>query len=223
MPGRLIVLEGADGSGKSTQLARLETRLMLESIPFRKVRFPRYEAKSSALVRMYLNGEFSDNPDGVNAYAASAFYAVDRCASFLTDDWGTWYRQGGLVIADRYTTSNAVHQAVKLPKEDREGFFRWLYDFEFDRLALPRPDLVFYLDMPESVANALLASRQAATHTQADLHERDAAYLHLCRQAGIRAAETLGWQVIRCATEGAPRSVESIHQEIWKKIVPILE
>ena len=130
--GKLIVIEGTDGSGKSTQFRLLTQRLENENIAFQKIVFPQYSEPSSALIRMYLGGEFGTNPSDVNAYAASSFYAIDRYASYKKI-WGQWYEQGGLVICDRYTTSNAVHQASKEPEDRRQEFLKWLYDFEYDR------------------------------------------------------------------------------------------
>jgi dTMP kinase len=212
-----MVLEGTDGSGKSTQFELLRRRLERESVPFRHAVFPRYDQPSSALIRLYLEGEFGSAPGDVNAYAASAFYAVDRYASYR-QDWGTWYEDGGLVLCDRYTTSNAVHQASKLPGQDRESFLRWLYEFEFDKLGLPRPDLVLYLDMPVEQSEHLLRRRETTTDTQADIHERDSAYLAACREAASYAADLLGWRRIPCMEAGQLRTVEEIHQDIWKEV-----
>lgn len=217
MSGRLMVLEGTDGSGKSTQFELLRRRLERESVPFRHAVFPRYDQPSSALIRLYLEGEFGSAPGDVNAYAASAFYAVDRYASYR-QDWGIWYEDGGLVLCDRYTTSNAVHQASKLPGQDRESFLRWLYEFEFDKLGLPRPDLVLYLDMPVEQSEHLLRRRETTTDTQADIHERDSAYLAACREAASYAADLLGWRRIPCVEAGQLRTVEEIHQDIWKEV-----
>lgn len=215
MAGQLIVVEGTDGSGKSTQFRRLCGRMEETGIDFQKLVFPQYDKPSSALLRMYLNGEFGARPSDVNPYAASTFYAVDRYASWK-QVWGEYHRKGGLVLSDRYTTSNAVHQACKLPEGEWEGFFRWLADFEFGKLGLPAPDLVFYLDMPTERALSLLRAREAATRTAADIHEVDAQYLALCRQTALRAAQVLGWRVIPCTDEsGALRTVEEIHAEIW--------
>ena len=217
MSGRLMVLEGTDGSGKSTQFELLRRRMERVSVPFRHAVFPRYDQPSSALIRLYLEGEFGSAPGDVNAYAASAFYAVDRYASYR-QDWGTWYEDGGLVLCDRYTTSNAVHQASKLPGQDRERFLRWLYEFEFDKLGLPRPDLVLYLDMPVEQSEHLLRRRERSTDTQADIHERDSAYLAACREAASYAADLLGWRRIPCVEAGQLRTVEEIHQDIWKEV-----
>ena len=222
MPGRLIVFEGTDGSGKSTQFARLCRRLDQDGTRYQRLVFPQYDQPSSALIRMYLGGEFGSRPTDVNPYAASAFYAVDRYAS-LKKVWGDYYRQGGLVLTDRYTTSNAVHQAVKCPPEERTDFLRWLDDFEHNKMGLPRPDLVVYLDMPTSRAVELLRRREAATHTRADIHELDTGYLAACRDCALQAARLLGWQVIPCEdSRGRLRSVEEIHQEIWTLAAPLL-
>lgn len=221
--GRLIVLEGTDGSGKSTQFARLCQRAQEEDIPFRRLIFPQYQEESSALLRMYLGGEFGSRPEDVNAYAASTFFAVDRYASWKKV-WQGWYESGGLVLADRYTTSNAVHQASKVSPQEREGFFQWLFDFEYRRLGLPEPDLVLYLDMPTDQAVAMLRQREAATHTQGDIHETDTAYLALCRQTAQQAAGQYGWRRIPCLDQaGQLRGIEEIHREIWQAALPLLE
>ena len=217
MSGTLMVLEGTDGSGKSTQFALLCARLEREGIPFRRAVFPRYDQPSSALIRLYLDGAFGSAPGDVNAYAASAFYAVDRYASFR-QDWGDWYRAGGLVLCDRYTTSNAVHQASKLTGGARDEFLRWLYEFEFDRLGLPRPDLVLYLDMPAERSEQLLRQRERTTDTRADIHERDSAYLAACRETASYAADLLGWRRIPCVEGARLRTVGEIHNDIWREV-----
>ena len=220
--GKLIVIEGTDGSGKSTQFAHLTQRLTQEGKVFRKLVFPQYQEESSALIRMYLGGEFGDKPSDVNAYAASAFYAVDRYASYKKV-WGQWYEEGGLILSDRYTTSNAVHQASKEPAEQQQAFLGWLYEFEYDRLGLPRPDLVIYLDVPTEYTEQLMRSREAATGTHADIHEKDLAYLRTCRQTGAMAARFYGWTVIECVRDGKMRSIEEIHEEIYRHVAACLE
>ena len=222
MSGTLIVLEGTDGSGKSTQFAALCRRLEERGIPFQRLVFPQYQEESSALIRMYLGGQFGSRPSDVNGYAASAFYAVDRYASYKKV-WGEWYEGGGLVLADRYTTSNAVHQASKVEPEEREDFFRWLYDFEFDKLGLPRPDLVLYLDVPTDATVRMLRARESATNTHADIHEQDTDYLRLCRETAGQAADALGWERVECVRDGAMRSIEAIHDEIWSRVARLLE
>ncbi len=218
MSGKLIVLEGLDGSGKSTQIELLRERLSGE---VRYVKFPAYESESSALVRMYLGGEFGSKPNDVNAYAASAFYAVDRYASFKTD-WGKAYLNGATVVCDRYATSNAVHQASKLNGEDRDKYLDWLYDFEFSKLGIPKPDAVVFLDMPIEVSQKLMTGRYSGDEGKKDIHERDTAYLEHCRQAALYAAERLGWSVIRCAEGDSPRSREAISDDVFSVVKAIL-
>ena len=222
MSGKMIVFEGTDGSGKSTQFKLLCDRVNREGKSFRQLVFPRYDQPSSALIRMYLGGEFGKNPGDVNPYAASAFYAVDRYAS-LKQDWGDYYQEGGLILTDRYTTSNAVHQGAKCSPEERPDFLRWLDDFEHNKLGLPRADLVLYLDMPTEKSIELLRSREASTHTKADIHELDTGYLAMCRKSALQAAEILGWTVILCVNErGELRTIEEIHQQLWALVQPML-
>lgn len=220
--GKLIVIEGTDGSGKSTQFQRLTQRLCEEGRTFKKLVFPRYSEPSSALIRMYLGGEFGTNPSDVSSYAASAFYAVDRFASYR-QDWGKWYEEGGLVLSDRYTTSNAVHQASKEPPERRSEFLRWLYEFEYDRLGLPRPDLIIYLDVPTDFTEKLMRRREADTNTTADIHEKDMSYLATCRESGRAAAQFYGWTMVNCVKDGAMRPIEDIHEEIYAHVAKLLE
>ena len=220
--GKLIVIEGTDGSGKSTQFRRMSEHLEKDGIAFRHLVFPRYTEESSALIRMYLGGQFGDKPTDVNAYAASAFYAVDRFASYKMD-WGQWYEQGGVVLSDRYTTSNAVHQASKEAPENREKYLHWLYDFEYSKMGLPRPDLTIYLDVPTDFTEKLLRHREQDTNTTADIHEKDMAYLATCREMGRAAAAYYGWQVISCVKDGKMRSIEDIHNEIYTLVKACLE
>ena len=172
---------------------------------------------------MYLGGQFGDKPSDVNAYAASSFYAVDRYASYKMD-WGQWYEDGGLVLSDRYTTSNAVHQTSKLPEEEREDYLRWLVDLEFGKIGLPEPDLVIYLDVPTDFTEKLLRHREADTKTKADIHEQDMEYLATCRKTGRAAAQYYGWTVINC-TAGCcgMRTIEDIHEEIYRHVAAYLE
>ena len=218
MKGTLIVLEGIDGSGKSTQYRRLCQHMTALGKPFHSVVFPRYDQDSSALVRLYLSGAFGTKPDDVNAYAASAFYAVDRFASYRLD-WKPAYEAGGLILADRYTTSNACHQGSKLPDSELPAYFDWLYDFEYHRLELPRPDLVLYLDVELDVALAQMAERRRAGGGTGEIHEKDAAYLGQCLRAGRRAAAHYGWTRIACLRDGKMRDIEDIHEEIFSHVL----
>ena len=220
--GKLIVIEGTDGSGKSTQFRKLWEHLQADGIPFQHIVFPQYQEDSSALIRMYLGGRFGEKPSDVNAYAASSFFAVDRYASYKMK-WGQWYEAGGLVLSDRYTTSNAVHQTSKEPEEKQGQFLQWLYDFEYEKLGLPRPDLTIYLDVPTDFTEKLLRHREQDTNTTADIHEKDMQYLATCRKVGRKAAQYYGWTVIQCVRDGAMRSIEDIHEEIYHHVKKCLE
>ena len=220
--GKLIVFEGTDGSGKSTQFNLLNKRFEAMGQDFRTLMFPQYSEPSSALIRMYLGGEFGSRPSDVNAYAASTFYAVDRYASYQKV-WRSYYEKGGLILSDRYTTSNAVHQASKVPESEREEFFRWIYDLEHVRMELPKPDIVIYLDVPTELSGQMLRKREADTNTNADIHEQHMDYLRQCRSTGLEAAEFYNWTIIRCAKDGKMRSIEDIHQEIFTLVQACLE
>ena len=220
--GKLIVIEGTDGSGKSTQFKMLSQHLQQDNIAFKHLVFPRYQEESSALIRMYLGGQFGDKPGDVNAYAASAFYAVDRFASYKMD-WGQWYENGGVILSDRYTTSNAVHQTSKLQESERQQYLHWLYEFEYEKLGLPSPDLTIYLDVPTDFTEKMMRKREHDTNTQADIHEKDTAYLATCRETGRAAAEYYGWTVIHCVKDGAMRTIEDIHEEIYRHVKKCLE
>ena len=171
---------------------------------------------------MYLHGEFGTKPSDVSAYAASTFFAVDRYASYKKV-WGQWYEDGGLILSDRYTTSNAVHQASKEPEEKQGEFLKWLYELEYDKLGLPCPDLVIYLDVPTDFTEKMMRGREAATNTTADIHEQDMEYLATCRRTGRAAANFYNWTVINCVKDGAMRSIEDIHEEIYRHVAAYLE
>ena len=220
--GKLIVIEGTDGSGKSTQFRLLTERVAAEGHTFQKLVFPQYAEDSSALIRMYLRGEFGSKPSDVSAYAATAFFAVDRYASYKKV-WGQWYEDGGLILCDRYTTSNAVHQASKEPVEKQSEYLKWLYEFEYEKLGLPCPDLVIYLDVPTDFTEKMMRGREAATNTTADIHEQDMEYLATCRRTGRAAADFYHWTVIDCVKNGAMRSIEDIHEEIYRHVAAYLE
>ena len=219
--GKLIVIEGTDGSGKSTQFKLLTQRLTEENRTFQKLVFPQYAEPSSALIRMYLGGEFGTKPTDVNAYAASAFFAVDRYASYKKV-WGDYFEKGGLIVSDRYTTSNAVNQASKMEGQEQKDFLKWLYEFEYDKLGLPCPDLVLYLDVPTDFTEKMMRRREADTNTSADIHEKDMEYLATCRRTGREAAKFYGWTVIECVRDGQMRSIEDIHEEIYRHVAKCL-
>lgn len=220
--GKLIIFEGLDGSGKGTQAALTAQKLRQRGVTLRQVTFPDYDSESSALVKMYLSGRFGQKPDDVNAYAASSFYAVDRFASYKTD-WGAFYREGGLVLSDRYTTSNAVHQCSKLPPAQWDGFLNWLFDFEYKKIGIPEPDLVLYLAVDPEVSQKLLENRYHGDESKKDIQEKDREYMARSRAAAEYCARTLGWQRIECTCAGrAMRPVEEINEEILAKTDRIL-
>ncbi len=221
MSGKLIVFEGTDGSGKATQTELLCRELERRGTAYRRLTFPRYQDESSALIRLYLNGAFGNHPDDVNAYAAATFFAVDRYASYK-QDWGSFYQSGGLLVADRYTTSNAVHQTVKLPPEERVAFLDWLFDFEYRLLGLPAPTRVLYLDIPTELTERMMRRRERETNTKADIHERDEAYLRLCRENAAFVTEYCGWTKIDCTDGGALLPAEEIHRIVLGKISDLL-
>ena len=215
--GKLIIFEGLDGSGKGTQTELACQSLRQKGYDPLKITFPDYESESSALVKMYLSGQFGQKPDDVNAYAASTFYAVDRYASYKTS-WGAAYRSNSLIISDRYTTSNAVHQCSKLPPMHWDGFLEWLFDFEYKKLGLPAPDAVIYLAVDPDVSQRLIAERYNGDQTRMDIQEKDTEYLARSRAAAEYCARKLGWKRIECTTVADSvktiRSVEDIHAEV---------
>ena len=213
MRGTLIVLEGTDGSGKATQAKLLLRELADRGVNCREIDFPRYGSPFAEPANLYLHGALGGRPGDVNACAASVMFAVDRFASYK-EDWGGFYEAGGVVVANRYTTSNAVHQASKLRPEERRSFLDWLFDLEYRRLGLPEPDRVLYLDMPTEAANRLMRRREAETNTAADIHEQDGDYLRRCRESAREIAGDLGWIVISCAAGAGPRTPEDIHRQV---------
>lgn len=223
MAGKLIIIEAGDGCGKATQTAKLYEKLLAEGYPVRQVSFPNYHSPSSALLKMYLQGQFGSDPEAVNAYAASTFFAVDRYASYKTD-WGRWYQDGGIILADRYTTSNMVHQAVKIVDAlQRDTFLAWLWDLEFVKFGLPVPDMVLFLDVPPHCSGALLANRASKDgSTGRDIHEQDLTYLARCYESYRLIASRYGWQSIACMDGGELRKIESIHEDIIKAVKGIL-
>lgn len=220
--GKLIVIEGLDGSGKSTQLELLEQNLKTRGIDCKAVSFPNYQSPSSTLVKMYLGGEFGKNPNDVNAFAASVFYTVDRYASFKSD-WGNYYMDGGTVVSGRYTTSNAVHQCSKLPESEWEKFLDWLYDFEYNKIAIPKPDKVIFLDMPIKVSQKLLNQRYEGDETKKDIHESDTSYLEKCRKAALFTANYSNWEIIHCSQNDEARTIEDIADDVLNQVLKVYE
>ena len=221
MSGKLIVFEGTDGSCKATQARLLCHHLEEEGTPFREINFPRYGKPSAAMVQEYLDGNLGKHPGDVNAFAASMFFSMDRYASYK-QDWGDFYESGGLIVADRYTTSNAVHQASKLLRSERKEYLDWLFELEYGRLGLPKPDLVIYLDMPTEITEQMMRRREQTTGTHADIHEQDEAYLKNCRANAKEIVKACGWSVVDCAEDEKPRTPEYIHAQVYQLVKKLL-
>ena len=221
MKGTLIVLEGIDGSGKETQASLLEKKLKEKGREVMHISFPDYESPSSALVKMYLNGDFGKNPEDVNPYAASLFYAEDRFASYRMK-WKDFYQKGGIIIADRYTTSNMVHQMTKYEdKKARKDFLSWLEKTEYEELELPVPDLVILLDIPLGVSENLVKER-ARQGGSMDIHEQHLDYLRKCHDAYQELVSLYGWKRIPCTEEGKLRTIEDIGKDVEKAAAEVM-
>ena len=221
--GKLIVIEGLDGSGKSTQTPILAGALRAQGKEVAEISFPVYQSDSSALVRMYLGGEFGKRPGDVNAYAASSFYAVDRFASYKKD-WKEFYeKEDSVVIATRYTSSNEIHQLAKLDRDGWDGFIEWAEDFEYNKMGIPRPDMVLYLNMRYDIALSLVTGRSESTGQKKDIHELDTAYMARCHEAAAYASEKLGWKNIVCYENDAPLSLDQISTKILAEVSLLLD
>ena len=212
--GRLIVIDGLDGSAKGTHSKLVTDKLNELGIPAMRISFPDYESPSSALLQMYLHGEFGSHAQDVNAYAASVLYAADRFASF-TEKWGQSYKSGKLIFADRYTPANAIYQMTKLNKADWDSYLEWLFDFEYNKIGIPAPDKVIFLDMPVDVSQRLMTSRYNGDETKKDVHEANVEFLNACREAALYAAAKYDWVVVCCAENGEPLPIEVINDKVY--------
>lgn len=222
MQGKLIIIEAGDGSGKATQTKLLYDRLIQEGYKVKKIEYPDYESKACIPVKMYLQGEFGGHVDDVNAYAASVLFAVDRYASYRMK-WKQNYDEGMIILADRYTTSNMVHQAVKINNnKERDEFLQWLWDTEFNKMGLPVPDKVIFLDMPTAISNKLIDNRSKQQHRAKDIHEQDKTYLENCHRVYQEMANRYNWDIVNCADSNEIRTVEAIHEDIWQKVQNLL-
>ncbi|SHI02262.1 dTMP kinase [Clostridium grantii] len=225
MKGKLIIIEATDGAGKKTQSDKLYNRLRKEGHNIKKIEFPNYNSKSSELVKMYLNGDFGDKPGDVNAYVASTFYAADRFASYKKE-WKEFYENGGIILADRYTTANMVHQASKMDaKEEKDKFLKWLWDFEFIKFGLPVPDCVFFLNMPPEHANKLMKNRKNKINGQEekDIHEKDKGYLIKSYETACYVANKYNWVKIDCISNNKINTIEKIHEQIYREIKNVIK
>lgn len=218
--GKVIVIEGCDGSGKATQTQKLYERLMKENYKVKKIEYPNYDSESSALVKMYLGGLFGNKPEDVNPYVASTFYAVDRFASYKID-WKDFYDNGGIIIADRYTTANMIHQASKINDlEERKKFLDWLWNFEFSTFELPTPSCVIFLDMPPKYSKMLMKERanKITGENDKDIHEKNYEYLIDSYNNSCEVSEKYKWHRISCVKEEQIKTIEEIHNEIYEEV-----
>ncbi|MBQ7789296.1 MAG: deoxynucleoside kinase [Clostridia bacterium] len=212
--GKFIAIDGLDGSGKGTQSEKLVEYLEKMGKRVRVLSFPMYENESSAFVKMYLDGKLGDKPSDTNAYSASMFFACDRYISYIQDWKKDILDPDTYVVANRYTTANAVHQLSKLPKEEWEGFLEWLWDFEFSKLGLPKPDLVLYLELPPHLSLSLVKSRSSETGQKMDIHEKDTEYMKRCYESALYSCQRLGWNRVKCYDGDEIRTREDIFSEI---------
>lgn len=212
MNGKIIVLEGLDGCGKSTQFELLKEKYS----DCRFITFPNYNSPSGEIITDYLNGKFAENDPQKSSYSASSFYAIDRYISYNTD-WGHDYLNGKNIISARYTTSNAIYQMTKLDKSVWNEYCNWIYDFEYNRLGIPQPDAVIFLDVPVEVSQKLLSERYSGDESKKDIHESNTDYLNACRDSAMYASthtSNTKWYIIDCCKDGKLRSIASINSEI---------
>lgn len=219
--GTLIVIESTDGSGKETQARLLCQSLEKKGLPVNFLSFPCYGTPACAPVEMYLGGKFGKKPEDVSPYAASVMYAIDRYASFKTK-WAATYEKGEIFVADRYTTSNAVHQAAKLPPEERAAYLKWLYDIEYNKIGIPSPDLVVYLDLPPEASGKMLKERSGKPGVQHDIHETNGEFLRKSRENALGIARDSGWEVVTAGDKNGPYTKETIHAKVLKLAIPLL-
>ena len=216
--GKFIVIDGLDGSGKGTQSEILKKRFEAAGKKVRLLSFPMYESEGSSLVRFYLGGGLGQNPEDTGAYAASSFFAADRYISYKTDWKKDIEDPDTIVIANRFTTANAVHQLSKMPRENWDEFLSWLWDYEYKKLCIPSPDLVLYLEMTPEISASLVSHRSEATGQVKDIHELDPMHLINSYEAAIYSSEKLGWERIRCFEDDTPLSIEAISDMIAERV-----
>lgn len=226
MKGKIIVIEGTDGSGKKTQTTLLLERLKSQGKQVLVHSFPSYNLACSGAVKMYLNGEFGNNPNDVSPKQASILFAADRVATFLDRKLGLkqHLESGGVVIFDRYVYSNMIHQACKFEQFlQAEQFIGWLDNLEFNELALPRADLVVFLDMPIEFSKKLANSRQELkAGTTVDIHENNEQHLKKAYETAKKVSRKLGWAEISCVENNEIKTRQQISNEIYELVEKIV-
>lgn len=222
--GKLIVIEGTDSSGKETQTKKLYERLANEVEKVRKISFPNYESPACEPVKMYLAGAFGDNALNINPYPVSTMFAIDRYTSYKMD-WESFYNAGGIIVTDRYTTSNMVHQASKIENIDEKSkYLGWLEDLEYNKMGIPKPDLVIFLNMPTEMAVKLMEARKnkITGEEKKDIHEKDTSYLKKSYDNACDIAKKYNWQEIKCVENKRLKTIEEIGEEIYTLVKEIL-
>lgn len=222
--GKLIVIEGTDSSGKETQTKKLYERLANEVEKVRKISFPNYESPACEPVKMYLAGAFGDNALNINPYPVSTMFAIDRYASYKMD-WESFYNAGGIIVTDRYTTSNMVHQASKIENIDEKSkYLGWLEDLEYNKMGIPKPDLVIFLNMPTDMAIRLMAERKnkITGEEKKDIHERDKEYLKESHANACKIANIYNWKEIKCNDGERIKTIEEIGEEVFSLVEEVV-
>ncbi len=220
--GKLIVIEGLDGSGKGTQSRALVKYLEEQGREVRRIDFPQYGSKGAILVEGYLHGELGGAPFDTGAYATSLFYAMDRYWSYRTS-WKDFYeKEDSVIVLDRYTTANAVHQCSKLPKEEWDSFLTWLWDTEYEKIGIPKPDKIIFLDMKPSIVEGLINSRSVKDNREKDIHELDKDYLASCYESALYASKKLSWEHIKCYEGESPRPMNEVFSDILRCLEGII-
>jgi dTMP kinase len=220
--GKLIVIDGLDGSGKHTQLEYLYSYLEKKNVKVHKIAFPMYDSEGCIFVKKYLAGEFGSDPSDTSAYTSSLFFALDRYYSYKKEWKKLLEEENSVVIADRYTTANAVHQLSKLDKSEWDAFLEWLFDTEFSKLGLPSPDAVIYLELLPDIAIDLINKRSVADSRAKDIHEKDSGFLYRSYEAAMYASDKLSWKRIKCYENNEIRKREDIALEISEFVDSIL-
>lgn len=222
--GKLIVIEGTDSSGKETQTKRLFEKLEEKGLKVKKISFPNYDSPACEPVKMYLAGAFGEDAMKVNPYPVSTMYAIDRYASFKTD-WEKFYNEDGIIVTDRYVTSNMVHQASKIRDlDEKKKYLNWLEDLEYEKMGIPRPDLVIFLNMPTEMAVKLMAERKnkITGEEKKDIHERDKEYLKESHANACKIANTYNWKEIKCSDGERIKTIEEIGEEVFSLVEKVV-
>jgi dTMP kinase len=222
MKGKLIVIEGTDGSGKGTQTALLAEALKKQGKTVHTVEFPQYGTPGAAMVEQYLNGKLG-TAEEVGPYRASLLYAMDRYSKL--QDLTTWLENGDIIICNRYVTANMGHQAGKLPQHERDAFLQWVDNLEYELIGLPRPDAVLLLIMPYKIATKLVEDkghREYIGGQKKDIHEADQSHLQKAEEAFRYVAEKEKWHIVNCNDNDEPRTREAINKDIVNLVEEII-